>query len=490
VRPEGTYRILIVDDEEPNIEFMKGFIRSLGFSAEGVLGGEKALAEIGKTPPDLLITELMTSGIDGFEVTRRLRQEKITRTLPIIIITAQRSKSLRIKAIECGADEFITKPVDKQVVAQRISSLLELNFYRSLVDEKKKLDAIIDGMSDGIIILEPDMKLVRYNNSARRLVALKLRLNRDFDLLDHLYSHFKVSMSRSQVESGRKKLEQLRLVRPESEKIKALYISGTITRLVDPLGKISSIVITLRDVTDRVREEMQKEAFLSSISHKLRTPATVLTGMLRLLNDETFGSLSDNQRNFLKKINESATTMSTLIEKLIAFNTLTRKELMMEGQFIDMMEFMAVFEKKMTQSYVQRKIQWKMGDFRHMPPCYFNPLQMEMIFWHLIDNAVKFNDKKLPQIRIMGRPGNNQKMEITVADNGPGIAPENYELIFSQFFQYERVYTGNVEGLGLGLSMVKKILEDWGQKITVDSDLGKGTTFRFTLPTREIKDLA
>jgi two-component system, cell cycle response regulator len=490
VRPEGTYRILVVDDEKPNMEFMKGFIRSLGFSAEGILGGEKALEEIKKSPPDLLITELMTSGIDGFEVTRRLRQQKVTRTLPIIIISAQRSKSLRIKAIECGADEFITKPVDKQVVAQRISSLLELNFYRSLVDEKKKLDAIIDGMSDGIVILDPDMKLMRHNNSARRLLALKLRLSREFDLLDHLSRHFKMSMSRSQIKSGRKKLEQLRLVRPESERIKALYISGTITRLVDPLGKISSIVITLRDVTDRVRDEMQKEAFLSSISHKLRTPATVLTGMLRLLNDETFGSLTENQRNFLKKIHESANTMSTIIEKLIAFNTLTRKELMMEGQFIDMAEFMAAFLKKMMQSYNQKKIQWKLGDFRTVPACYFNPLQMEMIFWHLVDNAVKFNDKKIPQVRIMGRPDKNQRVEIAIGDNGPGIAPENYELIFSQFFQYERVYTGNVEGLGLGLSMVKKILEDWGQKITVDSDLEKGTTFRFTLPIKEIRDIA
>ncbi|MHC9543454.1 MAG: ATP-binding protein [Vulcanimicrobiota bacterium] len=483
---KADYRIIVVDDEEPNIAFMKGFLNSIGYRTEGIMGGEKAVDLVVKNPPDLLITEIMTSGIDGFEVTRRLREEKSTRTLPIIIMTAQRSKSGRLQAFESGADEFITKPVDKNEVEKRINGLLERNFFRSLIDEKKKLDAIVEGMSDGIIILDPDFRLVRCNTAARRLLGLKKKLSGSSNLLDHLFGNFRISMRRTQIERGKKKEEPVRIVRPETDRLKALYISGKIARLRDPLGNMSSIVITVRDVTDMVKEELQKEAFLSSISHKLRTPATVLTGMLRLLNDETFGNLTDNQKNFLNKIHESAGTISQLIEKLIAFNTLTRKELMMEGEYITLAAFMPGFQKRVMQNYAHRKVQWKIADFIDMPPVYFNALQMEMIFWHLIDNAIKFNDKRHPQVKISTRLLRKQRVEITITDNGPGIPPENHELIFTQFYQYERIYTGNVEGLGLGLSMVKKILEDWGQHISLDSAIGRGSSFRFTLPSREV----
>jgi len=480
------YRIVVVDDEEPNIAFMKGFLSSIGYRTEGIMGGEKAIDQVLKDPPDLLITEVMTSGINGFEVTKRLREEKSTRALPIIIMTAQRSKSGRLQAFESGADEYITKPVDKNEVEKRINGLLERNFFRSLIDEKKKLDAIVEGMSDGIIILDPDFRLVRCNTAARRLLGLKAKLSSGFSLLDHLFGSFKLSMRRTQIEKGKKKEEPVRIVRPETDRLKALYISGKIARLRDPLGNLSSIVITLRDVTEMVKEELQKEAFLSSISHKLRTPATVLTGMLRLLNDETFGNLTDNQKNFINKVHESAGTISQLIEKLIAFNTLTRKELMMEGEFIELAAFMEGFMKRVMQNYAHRRIQWKIADFREVPPVFFNALQMEMIFWHLIDNAVKFNDKSSPVVRITTRLLRKSRVEITITDNGPGIPSENHELVFTQFYQYERIYTGNVEGLGLGLSMVKKILEDWGQRISLDSDIGRGSSFRFTLPTREV----
>lgn len=486
MKQEALNRILIVDDEERNIEFIKNFLKARGFSADGVLGGEKALEVIKSNPPDLVITEVMTSGIDGFEVTKKIRAERATRTLPVIIVTAQNSKSDRIKAIECGADEFISKPVDKEEVVKRASSLLELNFYRSLIDEKKKLDAIVEGMSDGIVIMEPDFRVIRFNGAAKQLLGLKKKVPREFSLLDHLYRHFKVSLMRKQLEKGHRKMEQIRILRPESEKLKALYISGRITRLIDPLGTISSIVITLRDVTDQVREELQKEAFLSSISHKLRTPATVMMGMLRLLKDEAFGILKPNQKDFLQKIQDSADVISQLIEKLITFNTLTRRELMMEGKYLSLAEFMRSLEERVNENYAHRRITLKVGDFSRIPDCYFNYLQLEMIFWHLIDNAIKFNDKHAPLVKIQGRVDRKGRIEITISDNGPGIPPENHDLIFSQFYQYERFYTGNVEGLGLGLSMVKKIIEDWGQKITLDSTFGKGTTFSFTLPTRAI----
>ena len=110
-----------------------------------------------------------------------------------------------------------------------------------------------------------------------------------------------------------------------------------------------------------------------------------------------------------------------------------------------------------------------------------NKAYFDQIIGNLIENAIKFNDKDTAKISIIAKkiPG---RVEISVTDNGPGIPNEEYERIFEKFYQVEKYFTGQVEGVGLGLAIVKKLVEREGGEIRVESKLGQGATFIFTLP--------
>ena len=154
--------ILVVDDEEKNIKLMKGMLSSENYDLFGVFNGEDALATVAERQPDLILLDVMMPGMDGFEVCRRLKQDDKTRMIPIVMVTALREDEHRIRSMEVGADDFISKPVDHTELLVRIKSLLRiksyhdelLESYREIAHKNEKLqelERIKDGLTHMII---------------------------------------------------------------------------------------------------------------------------------------------------------------------------------------------------------------------------------------------------------------------------------------------------------------------------------------------------
>jgi signal transduction histidine kinase len=109
------------------------------------------------------------------------------------------------------------------------------------------------------------------------------------------------------------------------------------------------------------------------------------------------------------------------------------------------------------------------------------------IFENLADNSVKFNDNERVLITVSAQAASDGFANISFSDNGQGIPSEEYDKIFDKFYQVEKSFTGELQGVGIGLSQVKKIIEDLGGSIKVESEINKGTTFMFRLPLTEKK---
>jgi diguanylate cyclase (GGDEF)-like protein/PAS domain S-box-containing protein len=172
--------ILVVDDQIHNIELLEAYLVPQGYEIIAALTGGEALEKLTGNQIDLVLLDVMMPGMDGFEVIRKVRQDKIHQQLPIIMVTASRKSEDRIKGIEAGCDEFISKPIDKMELFARIRSLLKIKAYNDLlINSLKELEAIkksadeareyaesiINTIREPLIALDQDLRVVSVSRS-------------------------------------------------------------------------------------------------------------------------------------------------------------------------------------------------------------------------------------------------------------------------------------------------------------------------------------
>ena len=172
--------ILVVDDQPQNIELLEAYLVPQGYEIVKAANGEEALEKLSGNQIDLILLDVMMPGMDGFEVTRRVRQDNTHRLLPIILVTALRETEDRVKGIEAGCDDFISKPVDKIELLARVRSLLKVKAYNDLMSNYRKeletakiyaqeareyAESIINTVREPLIVLDQDLRVVKASRS-------------------------------------------------------------------------------------------------------------------------------------------------------------------------------------------------------------------------------------------------------------------------------------------------------------------------------------
>jgi len=173
VQSENHSQILVVDDDPEIVSLLEKLLARTGYRVLKAYSGNEAMRIILEQPLDLIILDIILPDINGIWITRRIRQDEKTRMIPIIIITGHREKELRIKGIEAGADDFITKPFDIDEILARVRTSLNLSYYRRELHEKKEFDALIHETVDGVILCSADWTIEEMNASARECLNIQ-----------------------------------------------------------------------------------------------------------------------------------------------------------------------------------------------------------------------------------------------------------------------------------------------------------------------------
>ena len=155
-----TARILVVDDQRSNVEMMSGVLKARGYSVYTALDGQQALEQVREIHPDLVVSDILMPGVDGYDLCRRLRSAPETALLPLILVTSLDGQSERIKGLEAGADDFLSKPVNWEELFARVRSLLRV---KALQDELKDVNAkLAERVRDQVSQLERLSRLKRF----------------------------------------------------------------------------------------------------------------------------------------------------------------------------------------------------------------------------------------------------------------------------------------------------------------------------------------
>lgn len=169
-------KVLVVDDIPLNVELLEDDLVSSGYEVITAFDGRSALEKVATEQPDLILLDVMMPDMDGFEVCRRLKSDEETVLIPIVMVTALSEKADRIKGIEAGVDDFLTKPVDKQQLNARVKSLLRVKLY---TDELERAETVIQSLALGVEAKDPYTE-----GHCDRLSKYGMALGRNFELPD------------------------------------------------------------------------------------------------------------------------------------------------------------------------------------------------------------------------------------------------------------------------------------------------------------------
>ncbi len=473
-------RILIVDDYPANVKLLERNLRAAGYDTVAAYDGEEALERVRTDKADLILLDIMLPKIDGYEVCKRLRADETTAVIPVIMITALKETEDRIRGLEAGADDFISKPFDRAELLARVKSLLQIKYYRSMLAEREKFDAVIQDLSHGIIIADGNFRISTISRRAAELLGREGEDLAGRPLEDALEGH-RLEPSLEALRQSRAQAVSLELTREGAALPR--YLAGRFTRILGPQGQLYNVALVFRDITELRRKEQLKRDFLSLVSHKLKTPLTIVGGYLNLIESGRYGDLSDDLGHAVEIVRTKVHELGELIEKLLAYAGLTATELERAGQHVVLRELVERIRRRIERRYPASRIEWRIDLPEHLPRARCPEELLAVVLDNLIDNAVKFSGGPSSLVAVGAEEIEDRRLRISVTDNGPGIPAEHQEEIFADFLQVEEGFTGRVAGMGLGLPTAKRLVDSWGGTIGVESDPGRGATFAFTVPS-------
>lgn len=310
--------ILVVDDQPQNIELLEEYLVPQGYEIVKAASGEEALEKLAHHQIDLVLLDVMMPKMSGIEVLEKLRADEKTNAISVVMVTVLKETEDKIKALEAGCDDFISKPFDKVELLARVNSILKISYYRRQLEEKEKFKAVVDKVSDGIAICSPDY-LIKDSNEVI-LKYLNVTDPARVNLVEKLFMNYSVSIKKEDLMDLTIAHKIFDIVREKTETTEALYLEVNLNVIKNSVGELLSVVFIFRDVTAARTEEFQKQDTLSLISHKLSTPLGVISGNLSLLQGGTYGVLNEEQKKAIDTVSKQSSLLVSMVEELLGFS--------------------------------------------------------------------------------------------------------------------------------------------------------------------------
>jgi len=357
-----------------------------------------------------------------------------------------------------------------------------------LQDEKieaAKSQAILESIADGVIVADEDSKIILANETAVSILGISQRqlITRQMKNLVGIYGRSSREWLQT-IDQWREKPEAIEsgvFLREQFEvggKVVLVHLSPVLVQ-----GEYVGTVSIFRDITKEAEVDKLKTNFISTVSHELRTPMTSIKGYADLLATGLAGDLNEAQTGFLEVIQRNLGRMSDLIRDLSEINHLESGRVQFEKRPFNFHESVDEVVDSWSERLKSREQTLVLDVPSDLPLVYADPKRVGQVFSNLVSNANKYTmDGGTVTIAI--HPA-DAFLHVAVRDTGIGITEEDQEKLFTQFFRASDQDVRDQVGWGLGLSIVKSMVEAQGGEIMFESVHGEGSTFAFTVPLAE-----
>lgn len=472
--------ILIVDDAPGGRDTLEALLQSPDYELAFACDGIEALEQAELLAPDLILLDVMMPRVDGFEVCRRLRAHPRLAEIPVILLTALDDRSSRLRGIDAGADDFITKPFDRAELCSRVRTITRLNRYRRLLAERARFEWVVEQAEDGYVLLDDADKILYANPSARKLLPMLEMPDVAFRQVMQQEYHYEPAEAWAKwfAQPLTTPQQTLYLIRPESATSPSLWLE--VTLLNQDGASQSARLVHLRDVTAQMSTQRDMWTFHSMVMHKLNTPLHTMIGSLELLLPSSIDDLSKED------VGELAGLAVTGVQRLNgAINDILQYvKTPMTGYTTDgfaTKELPAIIKRISKElGLAQVRITDNMQGNNVMT---LSQRAIECIVWEVLENARKFHPQESPDVEVLLNSEGSKAITLKVLDNGVTLSPGQIARVWAPYYQGEKYFTGEIPGMGLGLSMVAALIWEVGGACRLrNRDDGPGVMVELKIP--------
>jgi PAS domain S-box-containing protein len=527
--------ILIVDDESRNFDVIEALLNEYDYALNYASTGQEALESLEILEIDVILLDVMMPDMDGIEVCERIKAIPKYRPIPIIMVTALTAKEDLAQCLNAGADDFISKPLNALELRARVQSMLrmkqqydalQISLNRQLVLEAEKrallearnieldkrskessrlLASVVESTDDAIITESLEGIITSWNPAAERLFGYS-----DAEMIGHPISMLfppdhldDETQNLARLMRG-ERLEHFETVRISKEG-KSIDVSATSSPLLNDSGEVVGASKILRDISDRkakdaklqiankelMRANRLKDDFLANMSHELRTPLNSILGMNEGLQEGIFGSINERQLKALRTIENSSTHLLALINDILDVAKIESGQVSLDLAVTNIESICTSSLAFIKQQALTKRIQLIPRIPEYLPEIKLDERRIRQALINLLNNAVKFTLEggtitlEVSEVQLESSTTNLTPLnylKIAVIDTGIGISSENIQKLFQPFIQIDSALNRQYDGTGLGLALVKRLVELHGGNVELTSELGVGSCFAINLP--------
>jgi len=476
--------IILVADDEPNWRtLIESLLRSTEYTLEFAADGQETLDKARKLMPDLILMDVTMPVMNGFEATRRLRQDPTLAEVPIVMVTSLDDRASRIQGIEAGVDDFLNKPFDGVELRARVTTIIKLNRYRRLVAERTRFEWVVERAFDGYLMLSDDDHIVYANPQAR--IYLELPIEDDTvpteTFLDLTEKYYNLEPEEGWADWPAPPSDSfqspLYLVRPESANANPLWLQVNVLDV--PSGGQANRMIQLRDITSQVVLKRDTWKFQSMVLHKLRTPLGVMLTSLELLADTApslpSAKIVEMANVALRGVQRLRSEVKDVTEYLVA------PTLAAEGAELSLAQLRELV-LEVCKTLDIRSVSFATSTLAEVR-VKLSQQATQMVLQQILENSKKFHPLNTPKVLVGFFQPDPKHLTIRIADDGLSLSPDQISQAFTPYYQGEKYFTGETEGMGLGLATVATIVWGVGGRCRMyNRPDGSGVVVELTLP--------
>lgn len=359
------------------------------------------------------------------------------------------------------------------------SVVASAKMYREIVEEKEELEHVIESVFAGIVMVHQNGRVMQMNSSARTMLGVDQNERLTGDYVTVIKNEAVQDLLKRALDESSELQEEISLPLSEADEEERIYqVQTAIARGEDQ--SMIGVVAIFNDITEIRSIERMKTAFVSTVSHELRTPLTSIKGFIStLLQDVDNFYDADTVHEFYTIIDQECDRLTRLISDLLNVSRIEA------GRALDLnptpVNIPSIVDKVVaTQKSYTSRHEFVVELDPEIPTIVADSDKVDQILTNLVSNSIKYAPEG-GTITVTGRPTNGI-VRMAVIDQGMGIPKEHLDKVFDRFHRIDNRDTRKVGGTGIGLYLVKHLVEAHGGKIWVESEVGKGSSFIFELP--------